>query len=124
MIEHKIILKDDNPVPLPMRKIPCHIRDKVKEKEDDLNEKNFVEYLESLYNAPLVPLIKKNGDIRLCFDYRKLNEKQIIPSKFPIPRPDEIFDKLNNKKVFTVLDLKNGYYHITIRPEDRYKRLY
>ena len=106
-----------------MRKIPCHIRDKVKEKEDDLIEKNFVEYLESLYNAPLVPLIKKNGDIRLCFDYRKLNEKT-IPSKFPIPRPDEISDKLNNKKVFTVLDLKNGYYHITIRPEDRYKRLY
>ena len=123
LIEHKIILKEDSPVSLPMRKIPCHIWDKVKEKEDDLIEKNFVEYSESLYNAPLVPLIKKNGDIRLCFDYRKLNEKT-IPSKFPIPRLDKIFDKLNNKKVFAVLDLKNGCYHITIRPEDRYKRLY
>ena len=49
-----------------------------------------------------------------------MNEKT-IPSKFPIPRPDEIFDKLNNKKVFSVLDLKNGYYHIAIRPEDRHK---
>ena len=77
MIEHKIILKDDNPVPLPMRKIPCHIRDKVKEKVDDLIEKNFVEYSASPYNVPLVPLMKKNGDIRLCFDYRKLNEKTI-----------------------------------------------
>ena len=63
-------------------------------------------------------MVKKNGDIRFCFDYRKLNKKT-IPSKFPIPQPDEIFDKLNNKKVFSVLDLKTSYYHIVIRPEDR-----
>ena len=74
-IEHKIILKDDNPISLPMRRIPYHIRDKVKEKVDDLIEKNFVEYSDSPYNAPLVPVVKKNGDIRLCFDYRKLNEE-------------------------------------------------
>ena len=58
-----------------MRRIPYHIRDKVKEKVDDLIEKNFVEYSDSPYNAPLVPVVKKNGIIRLCFDYRKLNEK-------------------------------------------------
>ena len=115
-IEHKIILKDDNPISLPMRRIPNHIRDKVKEKVDDLIEKNFVEYSDSPYDASLVSVVKKNGDIRLCFDYRKLNEKT-IPRKFPIPRPDEVFDKLNNKKVFSVLDLKNGYYHIAIRPK-------
>ena len=97
-IEHKIILKDDNPISLPMRRIPYHIRDKVKKKVDDLIEKNFVEYSDSPYNAPLVPVVKKNGDIRLYFDHRKLNEKT-IPRKFPIPRPDEIFDKLNNKGI-------------------------
>ena len=51
-----------------MRRIPYHIRDKVKEKVDDLIEKNFVEYSDSSYNAPLVPVVKKNGDIRSCFD--------------------------------------------------------
>ena len=96
-----------------MRRIPYHFRDKVEEKVDDLIEKNFVEYSD----APLVSVMKENGDIRL---YRKLNEKT-IPTKFPIPPPDEIFDKLNNKKVFCVLDLKNDYYHIVIRPEDRHK---
>ena len=63
-------------------------------------------------------MVKKNGDIRFCFDYRKLNKKT-IPSKFPIRQPDEIFDKLNNKKVFSVLNLKTSYYQIAIRPEDR-----
>ena len=49
-----------------------------------------------------------------------MNEKT-TPSKFPISRPDEICDKLNNKMVFSVLNLKNGYYHIAIRPEDLHK---
>ena len=119
-IEHKIVLKDDSPISLPIKRIPYHIRHKLKEKVDDLIEKNFVEYSDSSYNAPLFPVMKKNGDIRFCFDYRKLNEK-IIPSKFPIPRPDEILNKLNNKKLFSVLDFKNGYYHIAIRLEDRHK---
>ena len=42
-IEYNIILKDDNPVSLPMRRIPYRIQDKVKEKVDDLIEKDFVE---------------------------------------------------------------------------------
>ena len=72
-IEQKIILKDCNPISLPMRIFPYHIGDKVKENVDNLIEKNFVEYSDSSYNAPLVPVGKKNGDIRLCFDYRKFN---------------------------------------------------
>ena len=91
-----------------MRRIP-YIPHKVKEKVSDLIEKNFAEYSDSPYNAPLVPVVQKNGDVRLCFDYRKLNEKT-TPSKFSIPRPDVIF---------SVLSLKNGYYHMAIRPEDR-----
>ena len=84
-IEHRIILKDDNPISLPISRIPYRIRDNVKEKVDDLIENNFVEYSDSSYNALSVPVVKKNGDFRLCFDYRKLNEKT-TPSKFPIPR--------------------------------------
>ena len=104
-----------------MRRISYHIRDKVKEKVHDLIEKNFVLYSDFPCNAPLVPVMKKNGYIRFCFDYRKLN-KRTIPSKFPFPRPDETFDELNNRKVFSVLDLKNGYYHIAIRPEEDHQR--
>ena len=47
-----------------------------------------------------------------------------MPSKFPIPWPDEILDKLNNKKLFSVLNFKNGYYHIAIRLEDRHKTVF
>ena len=79
-IQHKTILKDDKPISLSMRRIPYYIGDKVKEKVNDLIENNFAEYSDSPYNAPLVPLVKKNGDIKLYFDYRELNEKT-IPNK-------------------------------------------
>ena len=68
LIEHKIILKDDDLVSHPMRRIPYHIRDKVKEIVDDLIENNFVEYSDLPNNAHLVPVLRKNGDIRLYFD--------------------------------------------------------
>ena len=57
-IEHKIIVKDDNSVSLPIRRIVYHIRDKVKEKTDDLTEKNFDEYSDSPCNAHLVPVLR------------------------------------------------------------------
>ena len=119
-IEHRIDLVDDIPVFVPPRRLPYHLRDEIKEKIDQLAANDFVEPSTSPYNAPLVPVLKKNGTVRLCFDYRKLNSKT-IPVKYNIPRPDEIFDKLRGKKVFTVIDLQNGYYHIPIRKQDRHK---
>ena len=119
-IEHRIDLIDDKPISLPARRIPYNIKNEVKEEVQKLIEKNVIEHSSSAYSAPLVPVVKKDGSIRLCFDYRQLNAKT-IPSKYPIPRPDEIFDKLRNAQVFSVIDLKNGYYHIPIRKEDRHE---
>ena len=50
-------------ISFPRRRISYHIRDKVKVKVDGLIQKNFVEYSDSPSNAPLVPVMNKNGDI-------------------------------------------------------------
>ena len=57
-IEHKIIVKNDNPVSLPITRIAHHIREKVKEKVDDLIENNSDEYSDSPCNAHLVPVLR------------------------------------------------------------------
>ena len=119
-IEHSINLVDDVPVSLPPRRIPISIRNEVKEKISDLLKRDIIEPSSSPYGAPLVPVLKRNGNVRLYFDYRQLNAKT-IPNKYPIRRPNDIFGKLKSAKVFSVIDLKNGYYHIPVKAKDRCK---
>ena len=63
---------------------------------------------------------KKTGDIRIVFDYRKLN---LITKKihYPIPNMEELLEKFKGKDIVTSLDMKGGYWHIPIKAEDKYK---
>jgi len=54
--------------------------------------------------------------MRLCIDFRKLN-KVLIKDNYPIPLIDDLLDKLANKKLFSKLDLKNGYFHVFVNKE-------
>jgi Reverse transcriptase (RNA-dependent DNA polymerase) len=53
----------------------------------------------------------------MCLDYRALN-KLTIKNKYPIPRIDEIFDRLQGAQYFTSLDLRSGYYQILMKDAD------
>ena len=61
--------------------------------------------------APILLVLKPNGEYRLCVDYRGLN-KVTIKNRYPIPLMSELKERLNKAKIFTKLDLKNGYYLI------------
>ncbi|GBG71746.1 hypothetical protein CBR_g9155 [Chara braunii] len=60
------------------------------------------------------------ADLRLCIDYRKLNA-QTIKNAGPLPRIDDLLERLGGAKYFSKLDLKSGYHQIEIQPRDRYK---
>ena len=60
---------------------------------------------------------KKDETLRLCVDYRPLNEVT-IKNKYPLPRIDLLFDQLAGAKVFSKIDLRSGYHQIKIKPED------
>jgi len=63
---------------------------------------------------------KKNGAIRFCVDFRKLNDVTKKDS-FRLPRIDDLFDQLSGNVWFTTLNLKSGYWQVKIRREDREK---
>ena len=69
----------------------------------------------------LVPLLgelllfceKSDGTLRLCVDYRKLNDLT-IKNKYPLPRIDDLFDQLSGARVFSQLDLATGFHQLRI----------
>jgi hypothetical protein len=60
---------------------------------------------------------KKDQTLRMCMDYRPLNEVT-IKNKYPLPRIDILFDQLTGARVFPKIDLRSGYHQIHIRLED------
>ena len=55
--------------------------------------------------------------MRLCVDYRALNEVT-IKNKYPLPRIDDLFDQLKGAKYFSKIDLRSGYFRLKIRESD------
>lgn len=60
---------------------------------------------------------KKDGSLRLCVDYRELN-KVMVKNKYPLPRINDLFDKLAGASVFLKIDLRLGYHQLKIKKED------
>jgi len=72
----------------------------------------------SEYASPVVLVAKKNGSRRFCCDYRRLNQK-IKKDHFPMSLIDDVLDRLQGSKIFTTLDMMNGFFHVPIEEESR-----
>jgi hypothetical protein len=91
--------------------------DELKKQLSLLLEKGLIRPSVSPWGAPVLFAPKKDGGLRMCLDYRALN-KLIIKYKCPIPRIDEIFDRIQGAQYFTSLDLRSRYYQIRMKDAD------
>ncbi|GJU61571.1 putative reverse transcriptase domain-containing protein [Tanacetum coccineum] len=83
----------------------------------ELQEKGFIRPSHSPWGAPMLFVKKKDGALRMCIDYRELN-KLIIKNRYPLPRIDDLFDKLQGVCCFSKIDLRLGYHQLRVREED------
>jgi hypothetical protein len=83
----------------------------------DLLNKGFIRPSSFPWGCPAIFVKKKDQTLRMCVDYRPLNEVT-IKNKYPLPRIDILFDQLTGARVFSKIDLRSGYHQIRIRPED------
>lgn len=108
------------PVQQPVRRLPFHTRQKVSDEIDRLLDLNIIEPATgpTTWVSPIVPVLKSNNKIRLCLDMRRPNEA-IIREKHQIQKVEEILPQLTNAKVFSKIDLREGYHQIELHPDSR-----
>jgi hypothetical protein len=71
----------------------------------------------SPWGSPVLFVDKRDGAIRLCVDYRKLNDVT-IKNKYPLPKIEDLFDEMNGARVFSKIDLRTGYHQLKVRESD------
>ena len=81
---------------------------------------NFISYSTSPWRFPTFIVLKKNGEARIVFDYRLLNAITERMS-YPLPSIEQLVNKFRGKEFISTIDIKSGYWHIPIKPEDRPK---
>lgn len=119
-VQHRIRLHDETPFKERPRPIHPNDREAVKQHLKELLDAGIIRESESPFASPIVLVRKKNGSIRLCIDYRKLNSRTIRDA-YALPNIEETFTALSGAKWFSVMDLKSGYYQVEMAEEDKPK---
>uniref|UniRef100_A0A1X7SFW8 Reverse transcriptase domain-containing protein n=1 Tax=Amphimedon queenslandica TaxID=400682 RepID=A0A1X7SFW8_AMPQE len=87
---------------------------------EEMERDGIIEKSSSEWASPLVIVKKKDGGIRLCVDYRQLNQVTKFDA-YPMPRVEELLDTIGDAEFITTLDLAKGYWQVPVNEKDREK---
>ncbi len=120
LIEHKITTKSETPIKQRPRPLPPKQSAEVERQVQLLLKSGMISVSDSAWSSPIVCVTKKDGSMRMCCDYRKLNDVT-IKDAHPIPPINESIDALSGAKFFCSLDLVSGYHQVPMHPESKEK---
>ena len=87
---------------------------------NDMLDNGIIEPSTGPWAFPIVLVRKKDGGVRFCIDFRKLNQNTQKDAQ-PLPRIDETLDALDGACYFSTLDLASGYWQVELHPKDKEK---
>ncbi|KFD59504.1 hypothetical protein M514_08725, partial [Trichuris suis] len=119
-ITHRINTQAVNPIKCRPYRVSSSERKAINEQVNEMLKDGTIEKSKSPWSFPVVMVRKQDASWRFCVDYRRLNAitKRDV---YPLPRMDDVLDRLGGARYFSKLDLKNGYWQIPVEPSDREK---
>ena len=102
------------------RPVPYSFRAKVEQELENLQAKGIISHVQtSPWAAPVVPMLKKDGRVGLCGDF-KLTVNKVSPTEtYPLPRVEELFTNLAGGKYFTKLDMSNAHLQLPLDADSK-----
>ena len=119
VIEVLIDTGDAPPQAQPVCRILFAVRQEVAMQLQQMQEDGIIQPSNSPWASPIV-LVKKDGELRICVDYRALNSVTKA-DRFPLPRIADLLDRLGRSYFFTTLDLAAGFWQVKVDEESREK---
>ena len=120
LVQHEI----DTGTTLPVHSAPYRVlaaeRKVIAAQVEKMEAAGVVRPSVSPWSSPVVLTKRSDGRLRFCVDYRRLNDKT-RKDLYPLPRMDDVLERLGGAKVFTTLDLANGYWQVPIAERDQPK---
>ncbi|UYV71989.1 K02A2.6-like, partial [Cordylochernes scorpioides] len=115
-IQHKIITKSEQPISHRPYRRPLKEYEEIAEQVKELLEHKLIRISDSPWAFPVVMVPKKDGNKRMCIDYRRLNEIT-LDDRQPLPHIQDMFDRLHGSSFFSTLDVAWGYWQIEMDPQ-------
>ena len=119
-IQHDIKLLTSEPIRTKGYSIPYKTRSVMETEIQDMLDLGVIEPSISPYSSPIVLVPKKDGSVRFCIDFRKLNKVTEFDAE-PMPNMEEIINRMSGHKYFTKMDLSKGYWPVGLT--ERFKPL-
>ncbi|XP_047987218.1 uncharacterized protein LOC125227069 [Leguminivora glycinivorella] len=120
LIEHAIDAGDHAPIAVPPYRLSPVRREQLKNEIDKMLTEGIIEPASSPWSAPAILVPKKDGTLRPCVDYRRLNAIT-VPDLYPMPRIDDLLRDAKPTFYMSTLDLRSGYWQVKVRDEDQNK---
>ena len=115
---HIVLDETVTPVQHSPRRVPVPLRDVLKSTLDNLVLQNILAPVQkpTPWISSMVAVPKKDGLLRICLDPRDLN-RAIRREHFPLPTIEDVATRLHGAKVFSVLDVRKGFWHVELDEE-------
>ena len=102
------------------RSVPYILKQKVEKELLRLESLGIISPVKtSKWAAPIVPVMKKNGSVRVCGDFKTTFNQVSVTESYPLPRIEELFSNLKGGNYFTKLDMSNAYLQLPLAESSR-----
>lgn len=111
LVKHSIDTGNTKPIKQPPRRLPLAYAEEERKIISQMEENGIIRKSRSPWASPLCLVVRKNGKIRPCVEYRKLNAVT-NPDAFPLTRVQDCLDAVAGAKYFSTVDLTSGYHQV------------